>query len=249
MKSLTMREKSILAGLFLSKFDVDGLRHLGFKSFTEAFNVIGLSLGIQPASVKNYRDEFDPFFSNSRKGWHKRPMRDYCKVVYDSFGDLSLENFTSFLKQNVYKWSELELLIEETEAKQEGWESSFAKRLITGQAAEHYFASCYKTVQQFKDFEIEDTTKLGCGFDFRLFSPNIFYAVEVKGVNDSNGNIVFTSKEHHVASILRDRYFLFVVKNFKEAPFHELHQNPLNSDLVFNKVEQKIIQTSWAARV
>ena len=46
MKKLTLREKSILAGLYLSKFDVEGLKVLGFGSFTEAFNVIGLALNV-----------------------------------------------------------------------------------------------------------------------------------------------------------------------------------------------------------
>ena len=77
MKKLTLREKSILAGLYLSKFDAEGLKFLGFDNFTEAFNVIGLGLGVQPASVKNYRDEFDPLFPNERQGWHKREIRKY----------------------------------------------------------------------------------------------------------------------------------------------------------------------------
>lgn len=238
-----------MAGLYLSKFDVEGLHYLGFESFTEAFNVIGLSLGIQPASVKNYRDEFDPLFPNNRKGWHKRPIRDYCKVVYDSFVGLNLENFASLLKQIIYKEHDLDVLMEEVERKQGEQGNSFAKRLITGQAAEQYFKSKYKEVQLFEDFEIEDTTKLGCGFDFRLFSSNIFYGVEVKGLNDSSGGIALTNKEHSVASILRDRYFLFVVKNFKETPFHEMYQNPLNGELIFNRIEQKTIQVSWSTKV
>lgn len=249
MKKISLREKSILAGLYLSKFDVEGLHYLGFESFTEAFNVIGLSLGIQPASVKNYRDEFDPLFPNNRKGWHKRPIRDYCKVVYDSFVGLNLENFASLLKQIIYKEHDLDVLMEEVERKQGEQGNSFAKRLITGQAAEQYFKSKYKEVQLFEDFEIEDTTKLGCGFDFRLFSSNIFYGVEVKGLNDSSGGIALTNKEHSVASILRDRYFLFVVKNFKETPFHEMYQNPLNGELIFNRIEQKTIQVSWSTKV
>ena len=40
------REKSILSGLYLSKYDDAGLRELGFDSFVEAFNVIGFALGI-----------------------------------------------------------------------------------------------------------------------------------------------------------------------------------------------------------
>jgi hypothetical protein len=54
------REKLILTGLYLSKYDSAGLKKLGFESFIEAFNVIGYALGGKPASIKNYRDEFDP---------------------------------------------------------------------------------------------------------------------------------------------------------------------------------------------
>ena len=42
---------------------------------------------ITKSEIKNYRDEFDPLFQNSRKGWHKRPMRDYCKKILEDFGD------------------------------------------------------------------------------------------------------------------------------------------------------------------
>jgi hypothetical protein len=39
------REKLILTGLYLSKYDSAGVRRLGFESFVEAFNVIGYALG------------------------------------------------------------------------------------------------------------------------------------------------------------------------------------------------------------
>jgi hypothetical protein len=84
---LGTRDKSILIGLFLSKFDVEGLSQLGFEGFTEALNTLGLVIGAKPTSLKNYRDEFDPLFPNPRKGWHKRKLRDYCKVFYDEYKD------------------------------------------------------------------------------------------------------------------------------------------------------------------
>ena len=248
MRPLSAREKPVLAGLYLSKFDSDGLRALGFNSFVEAFNVIGSALGVRPASVKNYRDEFDPLFPNSRKGWHKRATRDYCKVVYKAFGGLNLEEFTNFLKCVIYRQHDLGVLIEEVERKQ-GDARSFAKRLITGQAAEQYFRSKYKEIGIFKDFDLEDTTQLGCGFDFKLFSPSVFYGIEVKGLSGPNGGIALTSKEHSVASILKEKFFLFVVKNFKENPFHELYQDPLNGNLVFARTEQRVLQISWTAKL
>lgn len=249
MLDLPVREKSILAGLYLSKFDGEGLKTFGFGGFTEAFNVIGLTLGVRPGSIKNYRDEFDPFFPNNRKGWHQRPIREYCKKIYDSFGGLSLENFTSLLKQTLYKEHELDLLIEEVAASDIDTDGSFAKRLLTGQAAEQYFMNSFMSIPSFYGLNIRDATKLGCGFDFQLYSPSVSLAVEVKGLNDKRGNITLTEKEHAVASRMGERYFLFVVKNFKEKPFHDLYQNPLGEGLVFNKLEQHITQTSWMTRM
>jgi hypothetical protein len=227
MKNLTQREKSILAGLFLSKFDNDGLRFLGFDGFSAAFNVIGFALGVRPASIKNYRDEFDPLFPNNRKGWHKRPIREHCKDLYDIFGVLEIESFAKLLRQIIYKEQDLDGLIEGVEMPEMENGGVFAKRLLTGLSAERYFIDELNNIPVFSGLEVKDTTKLGCGFDFKLFSNDVSYAVEVKGLNDIHGSISLTSKEHSVASMMKDRYYLFVVKNFREKPFHELYQNPL----------------------
>lgn len=183
MLDLPIREKSILAGLYFSKFDGQGLKAFGFSGFTEAFNVIGLTLGVRPGSIKNYRDEFDPLFPNNRKGWHQRPMREYCKKIYNNFGGFSFENFTSLLKQNLYKEHGLDLLIEEVSEPGGDTDGAFAKRLLTGQAAEQYFMNSFKSIPTFDGLNVRDTTKLGCGFDFQLYSPSVSLAVEVKGLN------------------------------------------------------------------
>src|SRR6266705_2844103 len=70
------------------------IKRLGFDSFIEAFNVIGYAMRSKPASIKNYRDEFDPLFPNRRKGWHKRKTRDYCLKVFEEYKNLDLESFT-----------------------------------------------------------------------------------------------------------------------------------------------------------
>ena len=250
MKKLTLREKSILAGLYLSKFDAEGLKFLGFDNFTEAFNVIGLALGVQPASVKNYRDEFDPLFPNERQGWHKREIRKYCKDIYNTFRALNLANFSSLLKDIIYKDHDLDVLMEEI-AKSEGEkESSFAKRLITGQAAEQYFKDNFLSIDIFKGYNLEDTTKIGCGFDFKLIAEEKerYFGVEVKGLNGSSGNIALTNKEHTVADFLKNRYFIFVVKNFKEKPLHQIYRDPIKN-LSFNRIENKVVQISWNTAV
>jgi hypothetical protein len=54
-----------------------------------------------------------------------------------------------------------------------------------------------------------------------------FLAAEVKGLKGRTGSLAFAPKEHQVAKALRKRFFLFVVKNFAESPFHEMYQDPL----------------------
>src|SRR5213594_3702038 len=130
-QKIPTREKLILAGLYLSRYDGAGLRKLGFESFIEAFNVIGYALGSRPASIKNYRDEFDPLFPNRRKGWHKRATREYCLKVFDEYKNWDLESFAclvkSFVGYDEKVWNEVQAQTEEEES-----ESMFAKRLVTG---------------------------------------------------------------------------------------------------------------------
>src|SRR5271169_5715551 len=157
---IATREKLILAGLYLSKYDSLGLKKLGFETFVEAFNVIGYAMGSQPASIKNYRDEFDPLLPNRRRGWHKRPTRAYCLKVFQEYKGLDLESFTGLVKSFVgydeNLWSEVQ------PKEQDKGDSNFAKRLITGLAAEQYFESVQPTLPEFKDYVVENTTRLGC---------------------------------------------------------------------------------------
>lgn len=245
---LTSRKKAILAGLYLSKFDLHGLSLLGFGSFTEAFNVIGVSIGVPPASIKNYRDEFDPLFPNDRQGWHRRPTRKKCAEVNATFGGLTSTEFAALIKSVIYRHHDLETLAEETPTDGGDTGLSFANRLITGQAAECYFRDNFLSVDPFTACGIQDTTMAGCGFDFRL-SPHdgsAYFGVEVKGLREVRGSVTLTDKEQRVARVLRDRYFLFIVKNFRDKPFHEVHQDPLGS-LSFIRAEKTVVQVTWTS--
>lgn len=246
-QKISTREKLILAGLYLSKYDTAAWKKLGFDGFNEAFNVIGYALGSKPASVKNYRDEFDPLLSKSRKGWHKRPRRDYCLKVYEAYQDLDFETFTGLIKSFVgYDENAVSELREKDEKGDS--DSFFAKRLITGLAAEQYFESAQCRLPEFKNYDLENTTRLGCGYDFRLSGGerDKFLAVEVKGLRERAGGVSLTPKEYEAARGLADRFYLFVVKNFKESPFHEIYQNPLSGGLRFKRTERVLIHVSWS---
>lgn len=250
LQRISSREKLILAGLYLSKYDSLGLKALGFESFQEAFNVIGYGLGSRPASIKNYRDEFDPLFPNKRQGWHKRPRREYCIEIYKRFKDLDLETFSALLKSFVGYDENTLSVTEITEGKKDGG-SLFAKRLVTGLAAERYFEALQPRLPEFKDYNIENTTRLGCGYDFRLMrkADDKFLAVEVKGLQDRTGSLALTPKEYDVAASLSERFFLFVVKNFRDLPTHDIYRNPLSSGLKFTRKERVIVQVAWSTTI
>jgi hypothetical protein len=251
-EELATRQKLILSGLYLSKYDSLGVKKLGFEGFVEAFNVIGYALGSRPASIKNYRDEFDPPFpTNQRKGWHKRPTRDYCRAVYEEYKGLDFESFTGLVR-SFFGFDENLLSSVAPIGQPDNSASSFAQRLITGLAAEQYFESVHSGLSEFKGYRAENTTRLGCGYDFRLRPEthhNDFLAVEVKGLKDQSGGLSFTPKEYEVASTLRERFFLFVVKNFRESPSHAIFQDPISSNLQFKKVERVTVQVSWLTAV
>ncbi len=244
---MVTRDKLILTGLYLSKYSQLGLKELGFHSFQEAFNILGFALGGKPNSIKNYRDEFDPLFPNKRKGWHKRNIRDYCKIFYNEYNTLDFVTFSRLIKTFLLKDYELETFVETITKKD--YSESVAKRLLTGKAAEEYFKSEYKKIEKFNSLKIYDTTLMACGFDYKLSSNSIFYCVEVKGLNQLKGNIQLTEKEYFIAENLKSNYCLFIVKNFRKKPFHEIIFDPLNSQLNFKIIKRKVTQISYNATI
>lgn len=246
MTILSQREKAIFCGLFLSKFGNEGLAQLGFRTFKESFNVLGLALDSKPASIKNYRDEMDPFFPNTRKGWHKRSLREHCQKIYDLFHAYDLEEMAS-LVSNITGCS---LISSNTDTDASSSET-FAKRLITGKAAENFFLNNFHKEPEFESSTPLDVTQTGCGYDFRLdYSEKTgFNAVEVKGLQFGKGGITLTNKEHLVAEQLEKKYFLYVVRNFEEVPSAIMYCDPLRSGLEFKRQERKIIQISWTATI
>jgi hypothetical protein len=245
--NFSTRDKAILTGLFLSKFDEEGLNELGFEGFHHAFNALGYAVGAKPASIKNYRDEFDPYFPNPRKGWHKRTLREYCKKHLDDFSSLNLNDFADLIKSFVIQDYDVEKIIEKSTPRDAS--ESVARRIITGKAAEEYFKVNYTSVAQFVGFALKDTTHLACGFDFKLSLQSDFYCVEVKGLSTNRGSIALTEKEFLVANELKHRYCIFVVANFIEKPNHQAVFDPLCSRLVFKKMERQVTQVHYSASI
>ena len=248
-EKLSERAQQILCGLFLSKYDQAALKYLGFKGFSEAFNTLGYGLGARPASIKNYRDELDPFLSTKRMGWHKRPLRDHCKRIIDNYSGATLEELGCLIKRLLDPIEALQHIpkVGKVLKRFEGADSSFAKRLMTGRAAEEYFLHTYESMPEFTGQCVTNTTLWGCGFDFQLRRGNedAFSVVEVKGMRNRSGQLQMTELEYSMAETLADKFFLVVVRNFAEKPFHSVFQNPLCCDLTFQRFERREPRVFW----
>lgn len=246
---ISQRDKAVLMGLFISKFSEKALESFGFTTLKEAYNVFGYSVNIRPTSIKLYQQEFDPYFPNGRKGWHKRGLREYCRKLMEKVNDLSFEEFHRLI--NSFVLDEYVDIKDIRNNKRYSKERNFsANRQLTGKAAEEYFVMNYQNIAPFKNYSLKDTTNMGCGFDYKLSLKSSNYYVEVKGINESQGSILMTEKEYNMAEDLLERYCLFVVSNFKEEPFHQLFFNPVHCDfLLFQRQERQVMQVTYQTNI
>ncbi len=243
MRSFTKREKAILVGLYLSRFDQKALGQLGFEQFSEAYNVLGYAIGVKPQSIKNYRDEFDPYFPNPRRGWDNRELRTHCREVLDEFKNYSFTQLTE-LVANVTSSGSMGVDLADF-ADDPDHSSTVASRLATGLAAEEYFLSTYRDVEAFSGHVITDMRSSARGFDFLAKSETEYYCVEVKGIRATKGSILLTEKEYSTARAEQGRYCLFVVSSFLTTPIHRCFFNPLHGLLAFRQVEEMILRRSF----
>jgi predicted restriction endonuclease len=93
---------------FLSKFNEQAYNSLKFNTQDATHNKIGEVLeGIKSATIKNYRDIFDPYYGH-RKGWYQSETPLTAKSVKDGFDGYSFEQYYLIVEQ-ILKTPELTL--------------------------------------------------------------------------------------------------------------------------------------------
>ncbi len=90
---------SLTIAYYLSRVDKEALKELGYKNYTEAFKKLADILKQKPATIKNMRDEFDPYFDNGRKGWYQRELVGTRKEVFDKYASVSDRKLTEVVKE------------------------------------------------------------------------------------------------------------------------------------------------------
>ena len=97
---------SLTVAYYLSRFNKEALASLGYQTFSEAFNDLGKILGQKPSTIKNMRDEFDPYFENGRVGWYQKGLSASRRKVFDEFQNKSDREIGSIVDLILKTYSE-----------------------------------------------------------------------------------------------------------------------------------------------
>ena len=248
-------KRALVLAYYLSRFDKKGYQALGFGTWGDAYAGIGLAVGVPSATVKHMRDSFDPYCSPVRKGWHQRPVLRSRVQVMEAYSDVSgdalYEIARDILRGAAGTTAVYTAPIVVTGQKDVGILAdnlAYAARLRTGEAAEEFFKAQYPSLTAFAGLELEDTRRLGTGFDFRVHGPGIVRAVEVKGLVSPTGSIAFTDKEWSVAHYLKQDYVLALVRSLSDTPVLELTVDPA-AHIAVKKRTIESVSVYWSANV
>lgn len=228
-------ELGMIVAFYLSKFGTDGLARLGFLTYKQAFEAVGSSLQVNPNSVKNWRDEFDPFYDNGRKGWYQREIRPSRLKVIEAFDDLSEEALCSVVQDIIEPEGRRKLQVELSSALKEiktideggkHVEREYIARGPTGRMAEEFFVSRFAAgLTPFKGV-LQDRRDDGVGYDFEIAFEDLQFLVEIKGTAKGLSSISFTDKEWRVARKIQEGYFLGLVIEVQTSPKISFVRNP-----------------------
>jgi hypothetical protein len=243
---------ALIVAYYLSKYDKEACRNLGFSTSSDAHKEIGRVLGVNPNSIKNMRDEFDPLHDNPRVGWYQRPLRPSRAKVVESFQDLGEEALRDvvleILKNPEFKASEDFSDIVQPISKRENSKkrkSLFILRGPTGRKAEEFFIRFHQSEKHPVSGVLQDLRDYGCGYDFEIRTENEKYQIEVKGLDKDTGGIVFTSKEWDTAKAKGDTYFLAIVRNVSSTPEIQFIRNP-GTQLTAKRNIFTTVQVRWS---
>ncbi len=243
-------ELAIIIAFYLSKFDKESLRKLGYKNYSEAFKEISMILGVKKNYIKFRRDEFDPIHP-WRKGW-QRPMDKRIVKAIEALQDLDEADLREIVLNILYyeayrtcdEIQQITSLFRESKNEKIAI-GKFILRAPTGRLAEEFFITYFSECKKPVNGDLIDCRDLGIGYDFRIESEKGDYFVEVKGLSNFLGGILFTSKEWSVAKNEKARYFLCVVINLGSTPEITFIQNPA-AKLNPRKNIYTSIQVSWS---
>lgn len=211
-------EQAIIVSYYLSRFNDEAVSNLGYKTWKDVFENLSEILQINKHTIKNWRDEFDPFHGH-RAGWHQRQPRKTISNIISQFEQLEEFDIRQIVEE-IISGKKIDLLEIDNNQNEVISNPIFILRGPTGRKAEQYFIEYHKNNNFPIEGELIDTRDLGCGYDFEIKSESNQHFIEVKGLANNIGGILFTNKEWEIAKRERGKYTVCLVSNINES--HEI---------------------------
>lgn len=195
-----MTPQALIVAYYLSRFDDEAYSALGFpgRQKKKAHQQLGEALSVNYNSLKNRRDDFDPLHGH-RKGWHQSRLSEKMRNVVESFQDLNfyeMKNIVEEIINNPDLAKDIGSSIADVDnSDKKKKKPPFVPRGITGENAELYFKEWHSLNQKPMEGQLYDRRHDGCGYDFFIDNGSHQAYVEVKGLDQSEGGVSFTSKE------------------------------------------------------
>lgn len=229
---------------------MEGYNNLGFGNMNETHQKVGKILETNPHTVKNMRDQFDPLHGH-RVGWYQEPLSPSRVRIVQAMEDLDEIQIREIVKDilsgkiNDHLEGKEQLLKIASEDIKGSSTQKFILRGPTGKAAEECFQKHFSDNKKPIDGKLIDCRDLGVGYDFRIEAATEKYFVEVKGLSEFTGGVLFTNKEWATAKEHGEKYFLCVVSNLNKKAEIVFIQNPAEK-LNPKKNIYTSIQISWS---
>jgi hypothetical protein len=243
-------ELCLYVSYYLSRFNLEAYRNLGFDTMVESHTKIGSILNVNPHTVKNMRDEFDPLHG-FRAGWYQSPLSKSRERIVEALQYLSEFEIRSIVlkildNNESIKSNEITNLLSIVEDDTNSSKSlrQFVPRNLTGKKAEEYFIVHHREFGLPKKGELSDTRDLGTGFDFVIVNEGEETYVEVKGLQEKDGGILLTSKEWEMAKKHQDKYFIVIISNISLNPKIRFIKNPYTALRAKENIV-RTLQVNW----
>lgn len=209
-------EQAIIVSYYLSRFNDEAVNNLGYKTWKDAFDDLSEKLQINKHTIKNWRDEFDPFHGH-RAGWHQRQPRKTISNVISQFEQLEEFDIRQIAVE-IINGNKIDLPEIDNSGKEVVTNPIFILRGLTGKKAEQFFIEYHRLNNSPIAGELIDSRDLGCGYDFEIKSKSNQHFIEVKGLASNIGGLLFTNKEWETAKRVRSRYTVCIVSNINDSP-------------------------------
>lgn len=237
---------ALIIAYYISRFDIRGINELGYSTWKQAYDNIGSILGVKKYTVKNMRDDFDPYFQNARVGWHQRELSPSRKKVFEKFSAYSFEQMTDIIKKilNGKLTAELIKIASDIETEkdyilkdlnelaiitQNRFIKDFkAEEVILSQEFKQIYGSYLRTTGKDIIFQSNTVIITSTG-NLKIYAPNQWFVIASFIVDLVKELIQY---KYHLNEILKDRY---PSSNLRTEFITELKNSPSDESRKFLK--------------